>query len=267
MDNKFSNYNEIVHMAAASLRKNGVFVLEDFISEDICDSISQKVINLLDNDIDKTITKEYKDYIVHAKDKNEGGHHLDEQSKPVINIRGNSGWDTDFCDIFNPELLFKEINLDELKINDFFKGIISKFEFVDDKGRNILYPTPYCNIYYTNGITDTRGWHKDAPMVKFFVYLTDVNEEEYGPYCYLPKSHLGDYNTKKLEDYEHNPKDRLKLLAKWLKDYSDGYFDPYTEGVLEAQLRQNKDETIQKIGDYLEEILAMDDEQIKNELK
>ena len=28
-------------------------------------------------------------------------------------------------------------------------------------------------------------------------------------------------------------KDRLKVLAKWLKDYSDGYFDPYTEGVLE----------------------------------
>ena len=62
-------------------------------------------------------------------------------------------------------------------------------------------------------------------------------------------------------------KDRLKVLAKWLKDYKDGYFDSYTEGVLEAQLRQKHDETIQKIGDYLEEILAMDDEQIKDELK
>ena len=61
-------------------------------------------------------------------------------------------------------------------------------------------------------------------------------------------------------------KDRLKLLAKWLKEYSDGYFDPYTEGVLEAQLRQNKEETIQQIGDYLEEILEMEDDQIKNEL-
>ena len=41
----------------------------------------------------------------------------------------------------------------------------------------------------------------------------------------------------------------------------------YTEGTLESALRLNKDETIQKIGDYLEEILAMDDEQIKNEKK
>ena len=62
-------------------------------------------------------------------------------------------------------------------------------------------------------------------------------------------------------------KDKLKGLAKRLKDYSDGYFDPYTEGILEAQLRQNREATIQQTGDYLEEILEMDDEQIKNELK
>ena len=54
-------------------------------------------------------------------------------------------------------------------------------------------------------------------------------------------------------------KDRLKVFAKWLKDYSE-YHDPYTEGLLEAALRQSNEETIQKIGDYLEEILAMDDE-------
>ena len=62
-------------------------------------------------------------------------------------------------------------------------------------------------------------------------------------------------------------KDKLKVLALWLKHYSEPAFDPYTEGVLEAQLRQKHDETIQKIGDYLEEILEMDDEQIKDELK
>ena len=62
-------------------------------------------------------------------------------------------------------------------------------------------------------------------------------------------------------------KDRLKVLAKWLKDYGSRDFDCYTEGVLEAQLRQNHDKTIQQIGDYLEEILEMDDEQIKDELK
>ena len=62
-------------------------------------------------------------------------------------------------------------------------------------------------------------------------------------------------------------KDRLKVLAAWLKDYGDRNFDCYTEGVLEAQLRQNHDKTIQQIGDYLEEILAMEPSQIEDELK
>ena len=62
-------------------------------------------------------------------------------------------------------------------------------------------------------------------------------------------------------------KDQLKVLALWLKDYSESAFDSYNEGVLETQLRQNKITTIQQIGDYLEEILAMDDEQLKDELK
>ena len=60
-------------------------------------------------------------------------------------------------------------------------------------------------------------------------------------------------------------KDRLKVFAKWLKEYGESY-DPYTEGLLEAALRQSNEETIRKIGDYLEEILEMDDEQVKDEL-
>ena len=60
-------------------------------------------------------------------------------------------------------------------------------------------------------------------------------------------------------------KDRLEVFAKWLKEYSELH-DPYTEGLLEAALRQSNEETIRKIGDYLEEILEMDDEQIKDEL-
>ena len=62
-------------------------------------------------------------------------------------------------------------------------------------------------------------------------------------------------------------KDQLKVLALWLKDYSESAFYSYKEGVLETQLIQNKIATIQQIGDYLEEILVMNDEQLKDELK
>ena len=61
-------------------------------------------------------------------------------------------------------------------------------------------------------------------------------------------------------------KDRLKVLAAWMKDFTVS-IDPYTGGALESAVKRQKEDTIQQIGDYLEEILAMDDEEIKNELE
>jgi len=57
-------------------------------------------------------------------------------------------------------------------------------------------------------------------------------------------------------------KDQLKVLAKWLKDYSEGYDE--RDGALEQAIKNSRVETMFKLGDYLEEILAMDDEQLKN---
>ena len=63
-------------------------------------------------------------------------------------------------------------------------------------------------------------------------------------------------------------KDRLKLLTQWLNNVttSDFGYDAYHDGQLESAIAESQAETCNKIGGYLEEILAMDDEQIKNEL-
>ena len=63
-------------------------------------------------------------------------------------------------------------------------------------------------------------------------------------------------------------KDRLELLAQWLNNVttSDFGYDSYHDGRLESAIAESQVETCNKIGSYLEEILAMDDEQIKNEL-
>jgi len=58
---------------------------------------------------------------------------------------------------------------------------------------------------------------------------------------------------------------QLEVLTKWLKDYSEGYDE--RDGALEQAVKNSRVETMFKLGDYLEEILAMDDKQIKNELK
>ena len=60
-------------------------------------------------------------------------------------------------------------------------------------------------------------------------------------------------------------KDRLKVFAQWLSKVTSSDFD-WHNGQLENIIAQSQAETCNKIGSYLEEILEMDDEQIKNEL-
>ena len=61
-------------------------------------------------------------------------------------------------------------------------------------------------------------------------------------------------------------KNRLKTLAQWLNKVTSSDFDCGYYGQLENIIAQSQAETCNKIGGYLEEILTMDDEQIKNEL-
>ena len=60
---------------------------------------------------------------------------------------------------------------------------------------------------------------------------------------------------------------RLEILAKWLKEWNDSHSIDDRDGALETAMKRTQEETMFKIGDYLEEILAMNDEQIDNELK
>jgi len=58
---------------------------------------------------------------------------------------------------------------------------------------------------------------------------------------------------------------QLEVLVKWLKDYSESYDE--RDGALEQAVKNSRVETMFKLGDYLEEILEMDDEQLEDNLK
>ena len=58
---------------------------------------------------------------------------------------------------------------------------------------------------------------------------------------------------------------QLRLLSEYLKSESV-YQDPYAGGVVERAVNYAKEETIQQIGQYLEEILDKTDEQLDDEL-
>ena len=57
---------------------------------------------------------------------------------------------------------------------------------------------------------------------------------------------------------------KLRLLAKMLQD-ADSYSDMY-DGLLESRIKTAQVETMQRIGDYLVEILDTSDENIKTQL-
>ena len=63
-------------------------------------------------------------------------------------------------------------------------------------------------------------------------------------------------------------KDRLELLAQWLKNVttSDFGYDVYRDGKLESSIAESQVEVCDRIGNYIEEILSYNDEQIKDEL-
>ena len=57
---------------------------------------------------------------------------------------------------------------------------------------------------------------------------------------------------------------KLRLFAKMLQD-ADSYSDMY-DGLLESRIKTAQVETMQRIGDYLVEILDTSDENIKTQL-
>lgn len=58
---------------------------------------------------------------------------------------------------------------------------------------------------------------------------------------------------------------KLRLFAKMLQE-ADVYVDSYTQGQLETAIKYAQQETMQRIGDYLEEILDTSNEEVEAQL-
>ena len=59
-------------------------------------------------------------------------------------------------------------------------------------------------------------------------------------------------------------KNRLKILADWLKDKE---FYSIRDGVIEDMIKSAKEDVCGTIADYIDEIIEMDDDQVNYEIK
>ena len=64
---------------------------------------------------------------------------------------------------------------------------------------------------------------------------------------------------------ENATRRKLIVLSQWLKDYDERCYDG-REGVLEGKVRIGVNTALNKIGDYLDEIMFMSNEQVDTEL-
>jgi hypothetical protein len=171
------------------LKNNGIFYIKEYIKDkEVLVSLYQKVYDLINN-IDRDIDKEYPDFFVESKNSlNKSSVQLSKRSKTTLNFRGIAknkinlktySYDNGFCDIINAELLFTDIHKLDLS---FIKEICKKIKLNFNDKNDLIY-----NIYYTESVQDTRTWHKDGEIYKFFIYLQDV-ELDNGPYSYIKNS-------------------------------------------------------------------------------
>lgn len=178
-------------LAAAKeiLAKSGILIVKDFVSPDELGSLSASFEGLLSligdfkNSNDSFEEKE--GYLIqNGPAKISGYGNLAGYLKPVINIR--DGHDSGMVDVFNVDHLIPEFNE---HIKPHFEDATLK-SLLDRKSESLS--AKNLNVYINESITGTRGFHVDSygEQIKAFLYLSDVNELNDGPYVYVKKTHL-----------------------------------------------------------------------------
>jgi hypothetical protein len=164
---------------ANSLEYNGISLVKDFLSAVKCDDCANDI-KRLTGSFSKADTNRWKNLKV-VDDGSLSYGDMSNFSGTVVNIR--TGQDKGMIDIFNIDKLmpsFESIK-ESLIQNELLQEIFNK---KDLKAGNL-------NVYINQGITETRGFHVDtfSKKIKFFIYLTDVNTLDDGPYCFVKNTH------------------------------------------------------------------------------
>ncbi len=163
---------------ALTLSKDGVVVIENFISQEQAEQIY--------NDIKKLLLKSNVQRVSDFKF---------ESGTWAINRGKYFNSDFNMIDIFDidAELTYLKKYIDL----EYISSIISTSNGESFELKNF-------NVYYNNEVKP-RCLHVDNfefPQYKAFIYLTDVNEIADGPYCYVKSSHL--CSEKKIKSYVDN---------------------------------------------------------------
>lgn len=158
-----------VERYAEELRREGVVSIEGYLDPNRCDDIREQIDDLLTND-DLDIAEPGMGY--NEKTDWDGA---------LLDKRDGTR-DDGMRDIFNVDCAIDE--LQSIKNDEFINKMING-------AANEVYTTDNINAYINKSVTSTRGYHADTYGGKFksFIYLTEVEDESYGPFSYVKGTH------------------------------------------------------------------------------
>jgi len=187
-----------IHDAVDILKSEGIFVVPSFFEP----SKAQEIQQVLERSItsqSEIIQKDNKDidleniYIHKSGGKFTSYSERQNYPKAVADIR--QGKDEGMIDIFNIDRAYPE----ELKKRRSAFENETLLDIIQQSGYEAVKPTNL-NVYINKDILQTRGFHIDSlgPNLKAFIYLSDVETMDKGPYCYVRKSHRDDNPAREL---------------------------------------------------------------------
>jgi len=152
---------------AAILAEDGIVVIDDYLDEETCDDLYERVVTGIEDD-------RYAD-----GDEFERYQAMANADRPVLNER--SGADEGMLDIFNMDTVVEELR--DVKNDEDIQAIINRTTDTDYRPTNI-------NTYIRRSVSNPAPYHADSfTTFKSFVYLTDVPDPSYGPFSFVPGSH------------------------------------------------------------------------------
>lgn len=168
------------------LEEHGIVIIPSVLAPDICDKAVSAIKGLCDYYIEKG-EDEYEDaagVFQVGVGKLKGYGQLSSYGKAVINVR--EGQDQGLIDIFNCDFALPG-ELKEARSNFASEALMNLLNRKNVKPRNL-------NVYLNRGVQRTRGFHVDsyAENLKAFIYLSDVEYLDDGPYTYVMGTHRDD---------------------------------------------------------------------------
>ena len=185
--------------AAQTLRKAGAIVLRGFYAPAQVDRLRESIDPFFEEvepwrNADPRRVRDPRFTVQNANHKmiKGGWSEVVKHPKAVVNFRFEE--DFGLVDLFHPERIFEptgDISTGDISMADPSKEALS--HALLEQAFRCPFATVVRNLYLNDSVVETLGFHIDGLELKAksFLYLTDVESDEDGPYAYALGTHLG----------------------------------------------------------------------------